>query len=203
MPLDNDIAYARFEQACSMEQSYFAAAAETIGYEMFIKPYVSHLLHALPFSLLCPSNPNFKGNTLYTILLPDRHITSHQAPIPRKLPRQLSSSTLPQVACIQLKIQSPCSKKGLGTPDPTILTRAEFNLDTTLRIYNIILSQQKYLAGDSLTLADLFHLPNGAALMAGKWAETFNKYEHVERWFKELQGRESWVKAAGEAGTIV
>jgi hypothetical protein len=33
-------AYGRFEQACSMEQSYFAAAAETIGTELYIKPYV-------------------------------------------------------------------------------------------------------------------------------------------------------------------
>ena len=31
-------AYARFEQACSIEQSYFAAAAETIGTELIIKP---------------------------------------------------------------------------------------------------------------------------------------------------------------------
>lgn len=36
----NDQAYARFEQACSVEQSYFAAAAETIGFELVIKPYV-------------------------------------------------------------------------------------------------------------------------------------------------------------------
>lgn len=32
------IACGRFEQACSVEQSYFAAAAETIGTELFIKP---------------------------------------------------------------------------------------------------------------------------------------------------------------------
>lgn len=40
MPESDDQAYARFEQACSVEQSYFAAAAETIGTELFIKPYV-------------------------------------------------------------------------------------------------------------------------------------------------------------------
>jgi glutathione S-transferase len=38
MPDENAEAYARFEQACSIEQSYFAAAAETIGTELFIKP---------------------------------------------------------------------------------------------------------------------------------------------------------------------
>lgn len=39
-------AYGRFEQACSVEQSYFAAAAETIGTELMIKPYV----YFLPFA---------------------------------------------------------------------------------------------------------------------------------------------------------
>lgn len=40
IPEDDDEAYGRFEQACSVEQSYFAAAAETIGFELIIKPYV-------------------------------------------------------------------------------------------------------------------------------------------------------------------
>lgn len=38
---DGDVrVFARFEQACSVEQSYFAAAAETIGTELVIRPYV-------------------------------------------------------------------------------------------------------------------------------------------------------------------
>lgn len=37
---EDPVAYGRFEQACSMEQSYFAAAAETIGTELYIRPYV-------------------------------------------------------------------------------------------------------------------------------------------------------------------
>jgi len=34
-------AYGLFEQACSVEQSYFAAASETLGTEVVIKRYVS------------------------------------------------------------------------------------------------------------------------------------------------------------------
>jgi glutathione S-transferase len=45
-------------------------------------------------------------------------------------------------------------------------------------------------------------LPNGAALKAGKWKEVFEKYENVDKWFKGLQEREAWVKAAVQAGTI-
>ncbi|KAJ5780712.1 Glutathione-S-transferase [Penicillium paradoxum] len=130
MPEDDE-AYGRFEQACSVEQSYFAAAAETIGTELIIKPM-----------------------------------------------------------------------KGLGPPDEARVAQAEHDLDAVLSVYDEILAGQRYLVGDQFTLADFFHLPNGAALKAGKWKEVFEKYPNVDRWFKELQERESWVRAATEAGTV-
>lgn len=80
--------------------------------------------------------------------------------------------------------------------------QAEQDLDAVLAVYNDKLATQKYIAGNELTLADLFHLPNGAGLMAGKWKEVFEKYPNVNRWLKELQERESWTRAAAEAGTI-
>ncbi|KAJ6137863.1 hypothetical protein N7471_004349 [Penicillium samsonianum] len=132
IPEGDDEAYGRFEQACSIEQSYFAAASETIGTELMIKPM-----------------------------------------------------------------------KGLGIPDEVRVAQAEQDLDAVLAVYDKILAGQKYLAGNELTLADLFHLPNGAALKAGKWKELFEKYPNVDRWFKELQGRDSWVRAATQAGTIL
>jgi glutathione S-transferase len=92
--------------------------------------------------------------------------------------------------------------KGLGPPDQARVAQAEKDLDTVLAFYDKILAEQKYLAGDELTLADLFHLPNGAALKAGKWKEVFEKYPNADKWFNGLQGRETWVKAAAEAGTI-
>ncbi|OBT63934.1 hypothetical protein VE03_05922 [Pseudogymnoascus sp. 23342-1-I1] len=131
IPEGDDKGYGRFEQACSIEQSYFAAAAETIGTELVIKPM-----------------------------------------------------------------------KGLGLPDEQRVAQAEKDLDIVLAVYDKILAKQKYLAGDELTLADLFHLPNGAALKAGKWKEVFEKYPNADKWFKGLQERETWVKAAAEAGTI-
>ncbi|KAJ5988137.1 Glutathione-S-transferase [Penicillium waksmanii] len=131
VPEEDEKAYGRFEQACSIEQSYFAAAAETIGTELIIRP-----------------------------------------------------------------------KKGLGSPDEARVAQAERDLDTVLAVYDKTLAKQKYLAGDELTLADLFHLPNGAALKAGRWKEVFEKYPNVDKWFRELQKRETWVKAAAEAGTI-
>ncbi|KAF4545924.1 Glutathione-S-transferase [Lasiodiplodia theobromae] len=128
---EGDEAYGRFEQACSVEQSYFAAAAETLGTELVIKPM-----------------------------------------------------------------------KGLGVPDEARVAQAEKDLDTVLAVYDKILAKQKYLVGDELTLVDLFHLPNGAALKGGRWKEVFKKYPNVDKWLKGLQERETWIRAATEARTI-
>lgn len=92
--------------------------------------------------------------------------------------------------------------KGLGEPDMTRVAQAEADFDKVLGVYEDILAKQKYLAGDELTLADLFHLPNGAAMKAGKWNQVFVKYPNVDRWFKALQARESWVKASAQAGAL-
>jgi glutathione S-transferase len=49
-------------------------------------------------------------------------------------------------------------------PDATLATLAEKHtalLAKRLAVYDQILGKQNYLAGDSLTLADLFHLTHG------------------------------------------
>lgn len=48
MPEQSDCdGYGKFEQACSVEQSYFAAAAETIGTELVIKQYLCPFLTSI------------------------------------------------------------------------------------------------------------------------------------------------------------
>lgn len=50
IPEGGSAVYGRFEQACSVEQSYFAAAAEAIGTELYIKPYAHQLrLHVASY----------------------------------------------------------------------------------------------------------------------------------------------------------
>ncbi|KAH8892731.1 glutathione S-transferase [Thozetella sp. PMI_491] len=131
MPKDDADAYGRFEQACSVEQSYFAAAAETLGTELIIK-----------------------------------------------------------------------KKMGLGPPDEARVAQAEADLETVLALYDKILASNKYIAGNEISLADIFHLPNGAALKMGKWNELFEKYPNANRWFTGLQERPTWIRAAKEAKTI-
>ena len=40
-------------------------------------------------------------------------------------------------------------------------------LEKKLEAYEVILSKQKYLAGDDVTLADLFHVPRGCEYLVG------------------------------------
>ncbi|KAG6834864.1 hypothetical protein H0H93_006838, partial [Arthromyces matolae] len=56
-------------------------------------------------------------------------------------------------------------KKWTGEdPDPVVFDALIQKLDAKLEGYDKILSKQKYLAGNELTLADLFHLPHGSLL---------------------------------------
>ncbi|KZV70080.1 glutathione S-transferase-like protein [Peniophora sp. CONT] len=83
--------------------------------------------------------------------------------------------------------------KGLETNE-TAAKDALAALDGKLDAYNVILGKQKYLAGDKLTLADLFHLPEGTLLgQIGYEGLTASSRPNVARWWNEIQGRESWV----------
>jgi glutathione S-transferase len=86
-------------------------------------------------------------------------------------------------------------------------------LEAKLSGYEAILSKQKYLAGDEITLADLSHLPHGVYLAPLKFdfLEDEAKFPHVarygvlhsrahhpywrpwDRWWKELTSRPSWL----------
>ncbi|KAJ7123377.1 glutathione S-transferase-like protein [Mycena epipterygia] len=65
-------------------------------------------------------------------------------------------------------------------------------LDQKLDAYNVILGKQRYLAGDSLTLADLFHVPY-ALLLAKGGIDIMTKKSNVARWYNELLARPSWL----------
>lgn len=91
--------------------------------------------------------------------------------------------------------------RGLGPPDEARVAQAEANLDEAFAYYDKVLGKQKYLAGNELTLVDLFHSPNGSALKVFGYKGTFEKHPNVDEWFTGLPGRKTWVKAAAQAGT--
>ncbi|TDL17052.1 glutathione S-transferase-like protein [Rickenella mellea] len=70
------------------------------------------------------------------------------------------------------------------------------NLQETLvgkmKGYEAILENQKYLAGDTVTLADLFHLPYGTLITDGLHLDVLTATPHVSRWWKDISSRASW-----------
>ncbi|KAI0709643.1 glutathione S-transferase [Cerioporus squamosus] len=81
--------------------------------------------------------------------------------------------------------------------DKAAVERLMATLESKLAAYDTILGKSKYLAGDELTLADLFHLPYGT-LLAQQNIDLLesDKYPNVARWWKDISSRPSWKKAS-------
>ncbi|KAG8910841.1 hypothetical protein FRC02_006984 [Tulasnella sp. 418] len=73
--------------------------------------------------------------------------------------------------------------------------------------YERILSKQKYLAGDNVTIADLFHLPQGSLLECFKGTEykllSDPSRPNVARWWQDISSRETWKAVVQEFGLVV
>ncbi|QKX58037.1 uncharacterized protein TRUGW13939_05157 [Talaromyces rugulosus] len=87
----------------------------------------------------------------------------------------------------------------LGEPDEALAKKNLDLLDTNLAVYEKILSKQKYLAGDEITLADLYHLPYGVEAWEVGLRDVVNKYPHVTRWFESIESRSSWERVLIES----
>ncbi|RXW13692.1 hypothetical protein EST38_g12164 [Candolleomyces aberdarensis] len=77
------------------------------------------------------------------------------------------------------------------TPDEATFNALIKKLEAELDVYDQILSKQKYLGGDEVTLADLFHLPY-CSLLPAVGSDAIESRPNVAKWFKSLQDRPSW-----------
>ncbi|KAG8686774.1 hypothetical protein FRC08_012325 [Ceratobasidium sp. 394] len=66
-------------------------------------------------------------------------------------------------------------------------------LENKMEGYERILSKQQYLAGDKISLADLFHLPYGS-FVNNISPEIMGSKPHVKKWWDDISSRPSWVK---------
>ncbi|KAG9042340.1 hypothetical protein FS837_010973 [Tulasnella sp. UAMH 9824] len=83
--------------------------------------------------------------------------------------------------------------KGIPTDEKRLKSLID-SLNDKLDGYERILSKQKYLAGDELTIADLWHIPY--AEMSAQFApEVYEAHPNVNAWYKALKERPSWIKA--------
>jgi len=85
--------------------------------------------------------------------------------------------------------------KGIAA-DENVAQRHTEMLSAKLDVYDVILSRQRYLAGDECTLADLFHLPYGAMItkIGVDFLVNEDKRPHVARWWKDITSRPAWQK---------
>eukprot|EP00026_Physarum_polycephalum_P016527 Phypoly_transcript_17450.p1 GENE.Phypoly_transcript_17450~~Phypoly_transcript_17450.p1 ORF type:complete len:212 (+),score=39.36 Phypoly_transcript_17450:126-761(+) len=78
-------------------------------------------------------------------------------------------------------------------PDQNEVTKLKGQLSNTLDVYEKELATRKYLAGDFLSLADLFHLPYGSHVFR-QAPELLDSRPHVKKWFESLTSLPSWQK---------
>ncbi|KAI1785319.1 glutathione S-transferase [Ganoderma leucocontextum] len=79
-------------------------------------------------------------------------------------------------------------------------TKVEGRLDG----YEAMLSKTRFLAGDEITLVDLFHLPHESFLKDQGFdfvTSESSRWPNVARWWKEVAGRPSWKKVKASIKT--
>jgi len=85
------------------------------------------------------------------------------------------------------------SQTGLGSTNEATVAQLLQQLNVKLDVYEVLLSKSKYLAGEEVTVADLFHIPYGTMLaMLGIDALENEKRPNVVRWWKDITSRPSW-----------
>ncbi|EJD00506.1 glutathione S-transferase [Fomitiporia mediterranea MF3/22] len=71
-------------------------------------------------------------------------------------------------------------------------------LEKKLEGYERILSKQKYLAGNDLTLADLLHLPYGSLITEQIGFKGLQATPNVACWWNDISSRETWKAVQAE-----
>ncbi|KAJ7037730.1 glutathione S-transferase [Mycena alexandri] len=80
--------------------------------------------------------------------------------------------------------------------DKAVIDSLMATLDKTLEGYDVILGKHRCLAGDTLTLTDLFHIPY-ISYVGLQGSDIMTKRLNVARWYNELVARPSWLTYVG------
>jgi len=82
------------------------------------------------------------------------------------------------------------------TPDDALVAKHKQELEDTMVVYDRILEGKTYLVGDSLTLADIFHIPCAQHIvdMGNESIFVHPDRPNVARWWKAISTHEAWVK---------
>ncbi|KAJ7776552.1 glutathione S-transferase [Mycena maculata] len=87
-------------------------------------------------------------------------------------------------------------KPSHGQPvDQDAVVEAVAELSATLNVYEDILGRHKFVAGDELTLADLFHVAVAPMFAA---SPEIAMGPNTARWWNDVISRPTWIKLAAE-----
>ncbi|KAF7100290.1 hypothetical protein CFC21_101822 [Triticum aestivum] len=76
-----------------------------------------------------------------------------------------------------------------NAPDQAVLDENLGKLGKVLEVYEARLSASKYLAGESVSIADLSHFPMMRYFMETEYAALVEESPHVKAWWEELKAR--------------
>ncbi|KAF9254745.1 thioredoxin-like protein [Marasmius fiardii PR-910] len=88
-------------------------------------------------------------------------------------------------------------------PDQNYVNKLMVTLEKNLQVYEQILGKQKYLAGDEISLADLFHISFGAMLPRAGIDIMETSGPNVTRWWRDITSRPSWQRCVDEGALNV
>ncbi|KAJ7464244.1 glutathione S-transferase [Mycena galericulata] len=80
-----------------------------------------------------------------------------------------------------------------GKTNPDEIAKLTAQLAEKMDACEQILSKSKYLAGDHITLGDLYHLPYAHAVTNVLKSDVMTSRPNVARWFKDISSRPSWL----------
>ncbi|KAL3417941.1 glutathione S-transferase 3 [Phlyctema vagabunda] len=81
-----------------------------------------------------------------------------------------------------------------GTPNDEKITESRNILAAALDIYDKILAERMWLAGNDFTLVDLFHVPLIELFSSCDEMELINSRPHVKAWWERIVSRDSFKK---------
>ena len=85
----------------------------------------------------------------------------------------------------------------MGLPkDQAAIEKSRKGIAATLKVVDGILAKQKYMGGNTFTLADIAFMPEFLALGVTGEDEAVKSNPNVNRWWDEVSARESWKKVS-------
>ncbi|KAK9893780.1 glutathione S-transferase [Cystobasidium minutum MCA 4210] len=92
---------------------------------------------------------------------------------------------------------------GQGKPDPNEIDSLVSTLSSKLDAYETILSKQSYLAGDELTLADLFHAPIIPYFARMGQGQLIESRSNVKRWWESIWALKSVQDVMADESRVI